>query len=62
MKTIRVEIDADGHAQIDVQGVIGKSCEDLTCDLEVALGVVTGRDHKPMYHRREVRRERQAGR
>ena len=39
--TIRVEIAADGTPTVSVSGVAGASCEQLTKDLEKALGTTT---------------------
>lgn len=60
VKTIQVEIDGDGNATIKVDGVAGKACEDMTRDLENALGSVAKRDRTADYHRREARRGQQA--
>lgn len=38
MKTITFEIDPTGHVKIHVEGVKGRSCVDLTKDIEAALG------------------------
>ena len=51
MQKVIVTIDADGHVQIEVDGVVGKTCHDVTADLEKLLGHVDTRQHKPDYHR-----------
>ena len=38
MQEIEVFIDKDGQVRIEVRGVQGTSCQDLTRDLEQALG------------------------
>lgn len=38
MKTITFEIAPDGAVKIHVEGVKGRSCVDLTKDIEAALG------------------------
>lgn len=38
---IKVVIDADANVTVSVAGVKGKSCKDLTRQLEAALGTVT---------------------
>lgn len=38
LQEIDVYIDRDGEVRIEVRGVIGKSCLDLTVELEKALG------------------------
>jgi len=40
---IEVVIDEEGAATLHVQGVKGKTCTDLTDDVEKALGKVTRR-------------------
>ena len=62
MKTIIVTIDTAGSAQVEVNGMAGKSCEDLTRELEQALGTVTDRKRTADYHKREVDHAQQAGR
>lgn len=36
--TIEIEIDETGNSSVSVKGVSGKSCKDLTAELEKALG------------------------
>ena len=43
---IIVDIDEDGSIKIDVTGVKGPACLDLTKELEEALGQVTERKEK----------------
>jgi hypothetical protein len=45
MKTVEIEvvIDQDGIATLHVQGMKGKTCTDLTDEVEKALGKVTKR-------------------
>lgn len=38
IQEIDVRIDPDGTVHIDVRGVSGAKCEDITADLEQALG------------------------
>ena len=48
---IDVQIDAGGNVSVEVRGVSGKKCEELTALLEQALGGgVVERVHKPEYH------------
>lgn len=62
MRTITVTIDSEGQASVEVNGVAGKSCEDLTRELEQALGTVTDRKRTADYHRQEASREQRASR
>jgi hypothetical protein len=41
MENMTVTIDADGNVVISVNGIKGKSCKDVTRQIEKALGVVT---------------------
>jgi len=52
---ILVNISPDGDVTLDVQGVKGKQCLDLTQDLEEELGIVTARTDKKEMHERPVR-------
>lgn len=52
---ILVNISPDGDVTLDVQGVKGKQCLDLTQDLEEELGIVTARTEKTEMHERPVR-------
>ncbi len=47
------DIDDDGNITITVEGVKGKSCEELTASLEAALGTVTAREHTSEYYQEE---------
>jgi acylphosphatase len=50
---MEITIGKDGEVQIHVQGVDGKSCMELTKDLEEALGVVTTREKTGDYFKKE---------
>lgn len=52
---IKVNISNDGEVTLDVEGVKGKQCLDLTKGLEEALGIVTKRDAKREMHERPAR-------
>ena len=54
MQQVTVTIDPDGATSVEVEGVVGSSCEDLTRELEAALGTVSERTHKAEYHQTEV--------
>lgn len=49
-KTITIKIGKDGNAQIDVKGVKGRSCVDLTQGLEEAIGKVVDADVTPEFY------------
>ncbi len=51
---ITAKIFKDGKVSIEVGGVQGESCLELTQQLEVALGKVTDRKEKPEIHERPV--------
>lgn len=51
---ITIKIDKEGNASLDVAGVKGKKCLDLTKELEEALGVVSKRVEKKEIHERPV--------
>ncbi|GHU76840.1 hypothetical protein FACS189461_4880 [Spirochaetia bacterium] len=48
-----IEIAADGTVTINVLGAKGKTCLDLTKDLEESLGVVLDRETKPSFYEKE---------
>ena len=52
---ILIKISEDGSVSLEVIGVKGKSCVDLTKDLEEALGVVTKRVNKKEFHERPAK-------
>ena len=41
MENLLITIDADGNTKIEVRGIKGKSCKDVTKAIETALGKVT---------------------
>ncbi len=50
MTEIKIVIGSDGKANIDVAGVKGKSCSDLTKSIEKALGKVQATKKKPEFY------------
>lgn len=51
-KSVTVTIDDNGNPSIEVNGVAGKSCTELTKDLERKLGIESKpRTIKPEYNR-----------
>lgn len=51
---LEITITPDGEVKIEVKGVKGSSCVDLTKDIEEALGVVTDREHTSEYYQQET--------
>jgi len=47
-----ITVTQDGATEIEVKGVKGKGCKDLTKGLEQSLGVVDGDRLTPEYHER----------
>lgn len=56
MKEVRItaKLYKDGTVKIDVGGVQGKQCLELTEQLESALGKITDRTEKPEINERPV--------
>ena len=50
---LEIQIAADGTVTIDVQGMKGSSCLDLTKDIEEALGLVLDREKKSSFYEQE---------
>lgn len=61
MKEICIDIEADGSWSIDVTGVEGKECKELTAGLEQALGKVTEAKEKPELRRAQQTRGKGVG-
>lgn len=59
MEEIILEISADGkRCQIEVNGVVGESCAELTRPLEEALGMVNlNRTEKAEFHQLQTQAE-----
>jgi len=51
---ITITIDKEGNASLDVAGVKGKKCLDLTKELEEALGIVSKRTEKKEMQERPI--------
>lgn len=50
MPQIIIDIAETGESFIEVKGVTGSSCQDLTRNIERALGKTTGDVKKPEFH------------
>ncbi len=53
MKTITIEIDAEGNVKVEAHGYKGIGCKDATKALEKALGAVTEDKDKPELYQSE---------
>ena len=49
-QTIKFNIRQDGTVTVEVMGVVGNDCENLTKRIEERLGVVEKVEHKPEYY------------
>jgi hypothetical protein len=49
-RKVTLLIDESGAVQIDVEGVKGKACTELTAEMEQALGMVASQTKKAEYH------------
>jgi hypothetical protein len=49
-REIQFTIDDNGEVSIQVLGVKGEECERLTREIELALGVVSSRQHTSEYY------------
>jgi len=58
---IRVLIGMDGTYEVDVKGVKGKKCVDLTKAFESALGSVQKRTKKAEFYQSEQKTVKQGG-
>ena len=54
MRKVIITIAPDGTPTIDVQGVQGTSCKDLTRSIELAYGEVSEEQLKPEFYGQEV--------
>ncbi|MBT3535859.1 MAG: DUF2997 domain-containing protein [Rhodospirillaceae bacterium] len=58
IQEIDLTIGPDGEVKIEVRGVGGSKCEDLTKELEAILGgQVLVREFKPKYHEQTIHQE-----
>ena len=58
-RTIEINIAPTGEIQIDAIGFKGADCEQATKFLELALGTIGTKNHKPEYHQRNVNQNQQ---
>lgn len=50
---LEISIGPDGNVQIEVKGVKGGNCTDITKEIEEALGVVSAREYTSEYYQQE---------
>lgn len=50
VSTLKIKITAEGETHIEVEGVQGKGCEELSKPFEEALGTLKSRTHKDSYY------------
>lgn len=50
-KQLKITIDEDGNANVDVDGFDGRKCLEATRDIEEAIGTVEDRNRKPSFYR-----------
>jgi len=53
MHELEIEISEDGKIKVKVKGVKGAKCEEITRDLEEALGEVEEREYTEEYYEEE---------
>lgn len=51
---LEITITPDGEVKIEVKGVKGSSCVDLTKDIEEALGTVKARENTSEFYQQET--------
>lgn len=49
-QNITVKIDENGEVFIDIEGVKGKKCDNITKDIVKILGGIEKRENKPEYN------------
>ena len=54
MKEIKLIIGKDGKVNIDVAGVNGPACQNLTKSIETALGKTESVKKKPEFHQQQA--------
>ena len=58
MAQINVTIDKEGNVSMDVRGVKGRSCQDLTKQLEQALGKTVSDRKTPEFYQTQQQERR----
>jgi len=57
MEELEITIDPEGNVSVRVKGVKGERCEDVTRDLEEAIGDLEERKHTDEYYQRDTGKE-----
>ncbi len=58
VKKIKFVISKTGQVSMDVDGVVGSSCEEFTEAFENELGEVESREHKDSYYQESSQEEK----
>ncbi len=58
-KRIEATIDEDGEVTLEVFGAIGSECEELTADVEKALGKTTSKKRKREFYQQAQSRDQE---
>lgn len=61
MQQVEIVIDADGNAKVEAKCVKGKSCVELTKEIEAALGETVKDVKKPEYLQQQQEQRARAG-
>lgn len=59
MQELEIAISPTGEVKIEVKGVTGSACLDLTRDLENKLGTVEDRQQKPEFYQQNEQQQQQ---
>lgn len=52
---LEIIIDEDGEVQVDIKGMKGKKCEEISKYIEEILGEIKNKKKKPEYYEEEVK-------
>lgn len=59
MKTINIDVDANGGTTVEAEGFSGKECSDATKIIEQAIGKVTADRKTADYYKSSQQKQRQ---
>jgi hypothetical protein len=60
MQQVTINISADGEVKVEASCVVGKSCVDLTRDIENAIGTAVADKKKPEFYQQAQQAQQQA--